>query len=342
MGKNYEYYARKWAAADQKPNKNTWNWAAFFLSLWWTAYRKMYRYALVIIGIVAGETICEYLFGLPGAVSSGINIGIAVAYGLQGNRWYKLHAEQKLKELAPTGAADEATRARIARAGGTSSGAVVAFTIGLFVVLFAIGFVAAMAQTQRGGGTSSGQTASSPKDRTIATWKAYQKIDHDNSSAIPAGTGKVDDPSRLAATIKAFRDIVFAYSQLDFEGVDPNLTEHLHHRMKTILRAADVLESEYGDIVDVIKSREGDIELSRRVGGVLAGDEDRQRGSDLAEWLYRLTNDDDFQNELTQVRERHQEEINGMSQELSQMDEVEKAVAGVLTRKYGGEFISSE
>ncbi len=337
VGKNYEYYARKWAAADQKPNKNTWNWAAFFLSLWWTAYRKMYRYALVIIGIVAGETICEYLFGLPGAVSSGINIGIAVAYGLQGNRWYRLHAEQKLSQLAPTGIADEATRLRIARAGGTSSGAVVAFTIGLFVVLFAIGFVAAMAKMQGGGGTSSGQTASSPKDPTIATWKAYQKIDHDSLSAIPGG--KLNDLATTEAVIKAFRNISFSYSQLDLAEVDQILIDHLHHRMKTTSRAADVLESRYTDIVDAMKARDSDIKLSRQVGGVLAGDENRQGGSNFAEWLYRLGTDDDFQKELEQITERHKSEIDAMSQELSQLEEEEKGVATELTRKYDVEFI---
>ena len=337
VGKNYEYYSTKWAEADQKPNKNTWNWAAFFLSMWWTAYRKMYRHAAIICGIVVAETICELAFGLPDLVELAIAIGIAIAYGLQGNRWYRLHAEKKLKELAPTGAADEATRARIARAGGTSAAAVIAFTVALFVVLFAIGFVAAMAKMHGGGGTSSGQTASSPKDRTIATWKAYQKIEHDNLSALQGGN--LDNVATSEATIKAFRNIVFGYSQLDLDGVDQLLIDHLHHRIKTLSRAADVLESRYGDIVGAMKARDSDIKLSRKVGGVLAGDENRQGGSDFAEWLYRLGTDEDFQNQLEQINERHKPEIEAMSQELSQLEEEEKGVAPELTRKYGVEFI---
>jgi hypothetical protein len=58
--------------------------------------------------------------------------------------------------------------------------------------------------------------------------------------------------------------------------------------------------------------------------------------------LYRLTNDDDFQNELGKIRERHQNEIDEMSQELSQMEEEEQAIGKALTQKYGVEFISSQ
>ena len=64
------------------------------------------------------------MFGFPLIIALGINIGVGVVYGLCGNWWYRLHAEQELRELAPTGASDEATHARIARAGGTSGGAI--------------------------------------------------------------------------------------------------------------------------------------------------------------------------------------------------------------------------
>jgi Protein of unknown function (DUF2628)/GYF domain 2 len=149
VGKNYEYYSRKWAEAEQKPSKNTWNWAALFFNLWWTAYRKMYRYAWIVFGIGVAETICNYAFGLSGVISGAINIGIAIAYGLQGNRWYKLHAEQRLSELAPTGTADEATRARIAKAGGTSGGAVAAFAGASFAVGLFIAIASGAGQVQK-------------------------------------------------------------------------------------------------------------------------------------------------------------------------------------------------
>jgi hypothetical protein len=338
VGKNYEYYSRKWAEAEQKPSKNTWNWAAFFFNLLWTAYRKMYRYAWIVFGIAVAETICEYAFGLPGGISFAINIGVGIAYGLQGNRWYKVHTEQKLRELLPAGAPDEATRARITRAGGTSTGAVAAFCAALFVVMFGIGFFAAIAK--RGGGWESpSPTTASPKDRTMAAWKGLHKIDHDNLSAVQGG--KLDNIAKSEATIKAFRDIVFGYSQLDIDGADQLLIDHLHHRIKTISRAADVLESRYAEIVDAMKARDGDIQLSRKVGGVLGGDENREGGSDFAEWIYRLGTDEDFQNELQQINERHQPEIEAMSRELSQLDAEEKAAANELTRKYGVEFIIS-
>src|SRR5215831_5656813 len=177
VGKNYEYYLRKWAEAERKASKNTWNWAAFFFSLWWTAYRKMYHYAWIVFGIAVSEIIGEYLFGLPGGITAAINIGIGVAYGMQGNRWYRVHTEQKLRELAPTGAADEATRARIAKVGGTSAGAVVAFMAALIALGSAVGAI----KGQGGGGaTSIGQPAANPpeltpKAKTLAAWKEMQR-----------------------------------------------------------------------------------------------------------------------------------------------------------------------
>src|SRR5207253_3232704 len=137
VGKNYEYYSRKWAEAEQKPNKNSWNWAAFFLSPWWTAYRKMYRYAWIPLAVVV-------VFGLPGGVATAISVAIAVTYGLQGNRWYRTHAEQKIKQITSTGGSDETMRLRVAKEGGTSAGAVIAFVGAFLVLLFAVGFVSAL------------------------------------------------------------------------------------------------------------------------------------------------------------------------------------------------------
>ena len=149
------------------------------------------------------------------------------------------------------------------------------------------------------------------------------------------------DLAMTEAVIKAFRNISFSYSQLDLAEVDQILIDHLHHRLKTTSRAADVLESRYADIVDAMKGRDSNIRLSRQVGGVLAGDENRQGGSDFAEWLYRLGTDEDFQKQLEQINERHKSEIDAMSQELSQMDDEAEAAASELTRKYGVQFIIS-
>src|ERR1700722_16315151 len=95
VGPNYQYYSRKWVKAEQKSKKNTWNWAAFFLYPWWAAYRKMYGYAGLCLGIMALAAIFDFAFGVNDSISFCISLALALAFGLNGNRWYRLRAEQR-------------------------------------------------------------------------------------------------------------------------------------------------------------------------------------------------------------------------------------------------------
>lgn len=40
IGKNYEYFFKKWTIAEKRRSKLSWNWAAFLLGFSWMAYRK--------------------------------------------------------------------------------------------------------------------------------------------------------------------------------------------------------------------------------------------------------------------------------------------------------------
>jgi len=110
----------------------------------WMAYRKMYLYSWIFIGVVIVEILCEYAFGLPDKLSNAVNFGIAVTFGWQGNYWYKLHVEKKVKEITAMNAPEQA-KIELARQGGTNVGA----AIGFFVVLLAlIVLVAVVAESQ--------------------------------------------------------------------------------------------------------------------------------------------------------------------------------------------------
>jgi hypothetical protein len=56
----------------------------------------------------------------------------------------------------------------------------------------------------------------SPKTRTLAAWKAIQKADQNNDADLP--TAKLDDPSTFKPSIKYFRNVAFADSQIDLEA----------------------------------------------------------------------------------------------------------------------------
>jgi hypothetical protein len=114
--------------------KYSWNWAAFFFGPTWMTYRKMYLYSCMFVATVVVVAICAQAFDSR-LISAMFSFAIAGLCGYQGNHWYKLHAEKKLREIAPSGASDEAVQRRLVKEGGTNSGAaaaVLAVTLLLF------------------------------------------------------------------------------------------------------------------------------------------------------------------------------------------------------------------
>lgn len=135
VGKNYEYFKRKWDIAEQKNSKQSWNWASFLGSYAWLAYRKMYVHSGIVIGILILETIVEVVIG-GSRISSTINffnIGLFIGVGFSGNSWYKKHVEKSVREVRSKCLPDQVA-IELAKAGGTSMGAAIGATVGLLAV----------------------------------------------------------------------------------------------------------------------------------------------------------------------------------------------------------------
>jgi uncharacterized protein YecT (DUF1311 family) len=138
VGKDYDYYLRKWEIAEQKKSKNSWNLFAFLFGFAWMAYRKMYLYSLIFIGVIAVEILCEYAFDFPDRFTNAINITIPVITGFLGNSWYKYHVKKKFKEItANTLNSPEKVKIELIRQGGTSIGAAIGF-IAIFIAVAVI------------------------------------------------------------------------------------------------------------------------------------------------------------------------------------------------------------
>lgn len=133
IGDKHGYYERKWAEADQRNTRHSWNWAAFFFGLFWMAYRKMYRLAWIFGGIAFAEGALDYGFHLPEAVTNAMNLALAIVIGMQGNQWYRNHATARVAAItAATPAAS--LRAELAREGGTNPVAALAVLAGLVAI----------------------------------------------------------------------------------------------------------------------------------------------------------------------------------------------------------------
>ncbi len=106
VGKNYEKYQRSWDKAQTRKSRQSWNWAAFFFSFGWFAYRKMYVPAAIWIALIVGETSASMVFGYAERYSGMFSMGLAFGAGQVGNGVYALHAQKwvdQVKSTLPSG-----------------------------------------------------------------------------------------------------------------------------------------------------------------------------------------------------------------------------------------------
>jgi hypothetical protein len=135
------YYFKKWDKEADK-RKLTWNWAAYFLSIFWFGYRKMYKHIAIILSILVALDIVTLLLNIGNmAVNRGITFGGAAVIGIMANSLYKKHAEKKISEINATYSNKEQQHIALKKAGGTSWGgvgiALLAFIgyLGVFFIL---------------------------------------------------------------------------------------------------------------------------------------------------------------------------------------------------------------
>lgn len=155
VGKNYDFYARKWAAMEQAPanapdqphaqklpqaatlfGSLSWNWAAFFLGIFWLAYRKMYLYLAAVFASAFTLGILTTWLKIPLQElikwQLPIELSVRTAFGLFGNYLYKMHTEKTIRQVTAASTDAEHIEQKLAQHGGTN----LLFAIGLVVVVF--------------------------------------------------------------------------------------------------------------------------------------------------------------------------------------------------------------
>lgn len=97
-GKRNKVYEKKWEKLSTKKTPISWNWASFFLSLFWFTYRKMNVYAYVFLSIIVVVDVLSILFlkkTLPGSTMAPAYVVLA----LFANKLYFDFALSKVKKL---------------------------------------------------------------------------------------------------------------------------------------------------------------------------------------------------------------------------------------------------
>ena len=120
IGSRADYFFRRWEFG------KGFNWGAFFFSALYFCYRKMYRFAALVIGLqilvgIAEEAIYYLAMGseMPESLGSITGLLVNLFIGSRATFWYRSHAERKIRELPAE--TDRETRLRVlAQKGGTS------------------------------------------------------------------------------------------------------------------------------------------------------------------------------------------------------------------------------
>jgi hypothetical protein len=97
VGKNSDYYLRKWNSSQNPARRSGWNWAAFFLSVFWMAYRKMYKNtAMYILVWLLFGIVLELLHN--DQLTNMLSLFLAIATGMSGNAMYYTFTKKNIEK----------------------------------------------------------------------------------------------------------------------------------------------------------------------------------------------------------------------------------------------------
>ncbi|PGS49402.1 DUF2628 domain-containing protein [Bacillus sp. AFS041924] len=116
----------------------SWNWASFFLGVYWMAYRKMWGWVSVYF---AYFVLSDLLFSQVSALDRFVNFVISILIGMYGNAMYFAHAAKKIDAIKRKSISTQEKNAEYERVGGTSGGSValaIVLTIAIITLLIKI------------------------------------------------------------------------------------------------------------------------------------------------------------------------------------------------------------
>lgn len=100
VGNKFTYYFRKWDIESGEVRNVSWNWAAFFLGMFWAGYRKMYGvlFINILIWLLIDGVLLAVGLGEMESLSTVIGVSTSVVYGFWGNYFYYLFANKKIEK----------------------------------------------------------------------------------------------------------------------------------------------------------------------------------------------------------------------------------------------------
>jgi hypothetical protein len=132
VGEKASYYLPKWKLIETTGKKKSWNVAAALFTAFWMAYRKMYLYALIFLGVGIIWGIAELGLGSNRTTNLVISVVLMMCCAMLGNWLYYSHAKKKIAEIKREYPEPEVQKNEMIKAGGTSwlaLGLVIGFSV---------------------------------------------------------------------------------------------------------------------------------------------------------------------------------------------------------------------
>lgn len=146
--RNTEYYLRKFRAFRDEQGWASWSWPAFFFSLFWLLYRKMWAYAgvyFVAQYVLAGVTLLLFKhYWLWGPLWAIYFVTIWITFPIYANGLYYWHLQHKIDKLSAA-IRDKRRRLRTLEAEGGTSNIIVVIVLIFGLAVPVIGILAAVA-----------------------------------------------------------------------------------------------------------------------------------------------------------------------------------------------------
>lgn len=149
--KNQDYYLKRFARFDKNGEAGiSWHWPAFFITLYWLLYRKMWLYALIyfiapyvvggVLGVMAAASEGS---GLVKMLTFFVYLAYFVVPPLYANALYYRHCHKKIEAAESSTNDPQRQLGELTAVGGTSG--IALFVIGGVVLVALIGILAAIA-----------------------------------------------------------------------------------------------------------------------------------------------------------------------------------------------------
>lgn len=128
-------YNKRWASMATRSSKLSWNWATFFLSSLWAAYRRMYAWTYGYLAVTSLIDLLLWCLKLKGGILLSLfEFSAVILFSVFSNFIYQQQAIKAVKNLKIKIPDEEKRQAYLRKKGGGSSGSVWLYVLIVLVV----------------------------------------------------------------------------------------------------------------------------------------------------------------------------------------------------------------